>query len=140
MRGSGDFAQNTAISTCLNAELKRAIIRYPAQRVVCMSLGLFIKALCLTSVLVSAASGSESPDDLIAKGDAFDQKFQATQALQFYLPAEKLAADQCPRARLHRTAVSLPPSGRQDTRGEAPPWRHRPELCAKGRCACPRKR
>jgi tetratricopeptide (TPR) repeat protein len=55
-----------------------------------MSLGLFIKALCLTSVLVSAASGSESPDDLIAKGDALDEKFQATQALQFYLPAEKL--------------------------------------------------
>ena len=51
---------------------------------------MFIKALCLTSVLVSAASGSESPDDLIAKGDALDEKFQATQALQFYLPAEKL--------------------------------------------------
>ena len=29
-------------------------------------------------------------DDLIAKGDACALKFQATEALKFYLPAEKL--------------------------------------------------
>jgi tetratricopeptide (TPR) repeat protein len=55
-----------------------------------MSLHLFINALCSTIVLVCAARGAESPDDLIAKGDAFDGKFDATEALQFYLPAEKL--------------------------------------------------
>lgn len=30
-------------------------------------------------------------DDLIAKGDAFDRKFNATEALKFYLPAEQLS-------------------------------------------------
>ena len=55
-----------------------------------MSLHLFINALCSAIVLVCAARGAESPDDLIAKGDAFDGKFDATEALQFYLPAEKL--------------------------------------------------
>jgi tetratricopeptide (TPR) repeat protein len=55
-----------------------------------MRLGLFIKALCSTSVLVCAAFGVAPPDDLIAKGDAFDQRFDATEALQYYLPAEKL--------------------------------------------------
>ena len=33
---------------------------------------------------------AESPSDLIAKGDALDARLQATEALQFYLPAEKL--------------------------------------------------
>jgi tetratricopeptide (TPR) repeat protein len=55
-----------------------------------MGLRLFIKALCSTAALVCAASGADSPDDLIAKGDAFDQRFQATEALQCYLPVEKL--------------------------------------------------
>ena len=55
-----------------------------------MSLRLFINALCSTIVLVCAAGAAESPDDLIAKGDVFDETFRATEALQFYLPAEKL--------------------------------------------------
>ena len=55
-----------------------------------MSLRLFIKALCSATFFVGAVNGAESPDDLIAKGDALDQKFRATEALQFYLPAEKL--------------------------------------------------
>jgi tetratricopeptide (TPR) repeat protein len=55
-----------------------------------MSLRLFIKALCSVTVFVCAVNGAESPDDLIAKGDALDEKFRATEALQFYLPAEKL--------------------------------------------------
>lgn len=33
---------------------------------------------------------SEQVDELIAKGDAFDQKFQPEEALKFYLPAEKM--------------------------------------------------
>ncbi len=43
-------------------------------------------ALFLTCAMLRA----ESASDLIRKGDVFDQKFQATEALQFYLPAEKL--------------------------------------------------
>jgi len=55
-----------------------------------MRLSLFIKALCSTSVVVCAAFGAAPPDELVAKGDAFDQRFDATEALQYYLPAEKL--------------------------------------------------
>jgi tetratricopeptide (TPR) repeat protein len=43
-------------------------------------------ALLLTPVAVRAQSAS----DLILQGDALDQTFHATEALQFYLPAEKL--------------------------------------------------
>jgi len=52
----------------------------------------FVKALFSTAalVVVCAAIGAESPNDLVTKGDAFDVKFQAAEALQFYLPAEKL--------------------------------------------------
>ena len=32
-------------------------------------------------------------EDLIAKGDVYDRKFQAAEALKYYLPAEKLAPD-----------------------------------------------
>ena len=55
-----------------------------------MSFRLFVKAFSSALALVCAAIGAESPNDLIAKGDALDQKFQAAEALQFYLPAEKL--------------------------------------------------
>ncbi len=54
-----------------------------------MSLRLFVKAFSSTLALLCAAIGADSPNDLIAKGDACDQKFQAAEALQFYLPAEK---------------------------------------------------
>lgn len=56
------------------------------------NLRFFVKAFSSTTALavVCAAIGAESPNDLISKGDAFDVKFQATEALQFYLPAEKL--------------------------------------------------
>lgn len=55
-----------------------------------MSLRLLMIALCSATFFVCSVNGAESPDDLIAKGDALDQRFQATKALQFYLPAEKL--------------------------------------------------
>jgi tetratricopeptide (TPR) repeat protein len=55
-----------------------------------MSLRMFIKGLFSATIFISALRGAESPDDLIAKGDALDETFQATEALQFYLPAEKL--------------------------------------------------
>ena len=41
-------------------------------------------------VVVCTAVRAESPNDLITKGDACDVRLQATEALQFYLPAEKL--------------------------------------------------
>ncbi|HEY5743613.1 MAG TPA: tetratricopeptide repeat protein [Terrimicrobiaceae bacterium] len=51
----------------------------------------FVTAISLAAALVAcAAIGAESPNDLITKGDAFDVRFEADQALQFYLPAEKL--------------------------------------------------
>jgi len=55
-----------------------------------MSSRLFLKAFSSALALVYTAVGAEPSDDLIAKGDALDQDFLAAQALQFYLPAEKL--------------------------------------------------
>ena len=55
-----------------------------------MSFRLFLKAFSSALALVCTAVGAEPSDDLIAKGDALDQEFLAAQALQFYLPAEKL--------------------------------------------------
>jgi tetratricopeptide (TPR) repeat protein len=57
-----------------------------------MSFRFFVKELtAITMLLVVCTSvRAEAPDDLIRKGDVFDTKFQATEALQFYLPAEKL--------------------------------------------------
>ena len=42
----------------------------------------------LFAVCTSVRAGP--PDDLVRKGDVFDAKLQATEALEFYLPAEKL--------------------------------------------------
>ena len=44
----------------------------------------------LALVLASSAMGAESAKELIQKGDVFDAKLQAAEALKFYLPAEKL--------------------------------------------------
>jgi tetratricopeptide (TPR) repeat protein len=40
--------------------------------------------------LVCGAVRAETADALIAKGDAFDERLQAKEALEFFLPAEKL--------------------------------------------------
>src|SRR4030095_7340000 len=40
--------------------------------------------------LASTAMGVESADELIQQGDVFYAKLQATEALKYYLPAEKL--------------------------------------------------
>src|SRR6266853_2062033 len=57
-----------------------------------MSCHLFTKAFFLSAALLPAcaALGADSFDDLLKKGDAFDRKFQATEALVYYLPAEKM--------------------------------------------------
>jgi len=51
-----------------------------------------MKALLAAAVLLLTLPmlRAEPVDDLIKKGDVFDQKFQAGEALKFYLPAEKL--------------------------------------------------
>jgi len=57
-----------------------------------MSCHFFTKAFFLSAALLPAcaALGADSFDDLLKKGDAFDRKFQATEALVYYLPAEKM--------------------------------------------------
>src|SRR5690242_8375740 len=44
----------------------------------------------LALALASMGVGAESAEDLIQKGDIFYAKLQATEALKYYLPAEKL--------------------------------------------------
>src|SRR5262249_74190 len=44
----------------------------------------------LALALASSAAGSESAEELIQKGDVFYNNLQAAEALEFYLPAEKL--------------------------------------------------
>jgi tetratricopeptide (TPR) repeat protein len=57
-----------------------------------MSVRFFVKAFAAAAGLIAACASvrAEPVTDLMKKGDAFDAKFQATEALQFYLPAEKL--------------------------------------------------
>ena len=40
--------------------------------------------------LVCSAARAETAEELIAKGDSFDKRFQPSEALEFFLPAEKL--------------------------------------------------
>ncbi len=54
-----------------------------------MDTRIFLNALSATSLFCLTLHAQLAPD-LIKSGDAFDQKFQATEALGFYLPAEKL--------------------------------------------------
>jgi tetratricopeptide (TPR) repeat protein len=57
-----------------------------------MRLSFSIKAFSVATALLltCAASRAQSADDLIEKGDVFDLKFKADEALKDYLPAEKL--------------------------------------------------
>ncbi len=47
----------------------------------------------LALALASSATGAESARELIQQGDVFYDKFQAAEALKFYLPAEKLESN-----------------------------------------------
>src|SRR4029450_4119083 len=47
----------------------------------------------LALALASTGLGAESAEELIQKGDVFYDKLQAAEALEFYLPAEKLDPD-----------------------------------------------
>ena len=46
--------------------------------------------LVVMLALVCGAARAETADALIAKGDAFDERLNASEALKFFLPAEKL--------------------------------------------------
>ena len=52
----------------------------------------YVRALILTSVLllIGASYRAQSANDLIAAGDVFERTFQTNEALDCYLPAEKL--------------------------------------------------
>ena len=58
----------------------------------------FIKAFSVVAglLLSCAASQGQATAELITKGDAFDKRFQAKEALDFYLPAEKLEPKNVP--------------------------------------------
>src|SRR5436190_19563380 len=47
----------------------------------------------LTLIFTSTGAGAETARELIEKGDVFYAKLQASEALEFYLPAEKLDPD-----------------------------------------------
>jgi len=53
-------------------------------------LNILSAALALALPLASTAMGAESAEELIQQGDIFYVKLQAAEALEFYLPAEKL--------------------------------------------------
>ena len=56
-----------------------------------MSFSFFAKTLCAATLLgICVSVYAESFDELIAKGDVFDVKLNASEALEYYLPAEKL--------------------------------------------------
>src|SRR5678815_631252 len=57
-----------------------------------MSLALSRLLLLLTATLLmmAAAAGAQTVEELLGKGDVFDRKFAADEALKFYLTAERL--------------------------------------------------
>lgn len=48
------------------------------------------KSLLLALLAFAGSARADEASDLISRGDALDKKFQAKEALEFYLPAEKL--------------------------------------------------
>ena len=50
-------------------------------------------SVALALVLASTSKGAESAEDLIQKGDVFYARLEAADALKYYLPAEKLDAN-----------------------------------------------
>ena len=52
-----------------------------------------VRTLCAVFCFVGVAARAEDTDALIAKGDQFDKQLQAKEALEVYLPANKLEPD-----------------------------------------------
>jgi len=57
-----------------------------------MNTARFFRAFLLIGmlVLIGGVARAETADALIANGDAFDKQLQASKALKYYLPADKL--------------------------------------------------
>lgn len=57
-----------------------------------MKIPILFKTLivALLFLLPASASFADNADDLVKKGDVYDQKFNPTEALKYYLPAEKM--------------------------------------------------
>jgi tetratricopeptide (TPR) repeat protein len=55
----------------------------------------FLLTPALVFLLTNAVSADETADELMEKGKVYEQKFQAKQALPFYLAAEKLDPQNC---------------------------------------------
>src|SRR6266480_3440327 len=68
------------------------------------------RLLCVVLCLSGVAARAEDTDALIAKGDQFDQRLQAKEALEVYLPANKLEPNNVKRllciARQYRHLMS----------------------------------
>ena len=79
-------------STRWYATLERPVGRFARTVSGAMSLPLSVNAFFATAafLVICATVSGESPNDLITKGDAFDARLQAAEALQSYLPVEKL--------------------------------------------------
>jgi tetratricopeptide (TPR) repeat protein len=79
-------------SSWRHAILERPIAFFARTVFRAVSLPFSVHPISATAVflLICAVVRAESPSDLIAKGDAFDGRLQAAEALQSYLPAEKL--------------------------------------------------
>jgi len=52
-----------------------------------------LRLVCAVLCLSGLAARAEDTDALIAKGDQFDKQLQAKEALEVYLPANKLEPD-----------------------------------------------
>jgi tetratricopeptide (TPR) repeat protein len=73
--------------------------------------------LCAVLCLAGLAARGEDPDSLIAKGDRFDKQLLAKEALENYLPANKLEPDNvdllCRIARQYRHLMADAPSKKE---------------------------
>jgi tetratricopeptide (TPR) repeat protein len=79
-------------STRWYATLERPVGRFARTVSGAMSLPFSVNAFSATAafLMICATVRAESPNDLMTKGDAFDVRLQAAEALQSYLPVEKL--------------------------------------------------
>ena len=82
------------------------------------------RLLCSVLCLSGGAARAEDADALIAKGDQFDKQLQAKEALEEYLPANKLKPNKCRSSRPDRAAI--PPFDERYVieKWKAAAWKH----------------
>ena len=78
----GGVKTRAALSRCSHNVLYRVLMKYILHRL--------FPVASTALLLVEFGFGADSADDLVARGKAFEQKFQANDALPLYLAAEKL--------------------------------------------------